>query len=246
VDPDLVGAAGVGAALHQRVPFEATQHAHLGEGSTLKTVSLGFVPRAITRQGERIHLWDGSGDRLVALDNSTYRPIAAWSAPEPILDAAFARTTGTGWAAIGSSGVAAVELKDDGSATAEIAIVDGSAEQVVADPGRGLAWALVQPGEVRATWPIPGTVLRLSEPSPTGDVAVYYTPIEGGDTAHLVLAPVEDVQTVEPLHIFLFTTIEEPSDANMGLPTRINDRYEGTGAVEWTLPSEIRALEPER
>lgn len=197
--------------------------------TTVKTVSLGFVPGAVVRQGERINLWDASGDRLVALDNSSYRPLAAWEAPAPILDAAFARTTGAGWAAMGEAGVAAVELADDGTARAEIALVEGSAEQVVADPGRGIAWALVhgasgdsvalvQPGELRATWPIPGTLLRLSEPSPTGDVAAYYTPAEGGDTAHVVLAPVEDVQTDDPLNIFLFTTIEEPSDANMALP----------------------------
>jgi hypothetical protein len=197
--------------------------------AVVKSVELGFVPGEVVRHAEDILLWDQSGDRLVALDNATYRRAAAWSAPAPILDAAFSRGDGTGWAALGEAGVAAVALTRQGEAAAHVAPVEGTASQVVADPARGLAWAavhgtdgdhvaLVQPGEVRATWTVPGTLLRLSEPSPTGDVAAFYQPAAGGDMAFTVLAPVEDVQTQDPLRIFLFTTIEEPSDANMAEP----------------------------
>lgn len=205
-----------------------------GESFTaVKTVDLGYVPGTVIRRGDEILLWDRTGHRLLSIENSSYHGVSAWQAPAPILDGTFARTTGMGWAAMGESGVASVELHADGTAEALTAAVEGSAELVVADPGREVAWALVrgptgdsvallQPGEVRESWPIPGTVLRLAEPSPTGDVAVFYTPPEGG-VAHIVLAPVEDVQTTGPLNIFLFTTIEEPSDVNMSLPC------EGTG-----------------
>jgi hypothetical protein len=211
--------------------------------TTVKTLALGFAPAAVVRQGDRILLADQTGNRLLALDNESYRPLAAWQAPAPILDAAFSRTTGTGWAALGESGVASVELGDNGAARGWVAEVQGSATAVVADPGRGVAWALVhddngdsvalvQPGEVRESWPIPGTGLRLSEPSATGDVAVFYTPEGSAEVAFTVLAPREDVQVLDPLNIFLFTTIEEPSDANMGLDC---DGPGTTFATELTL-----------
>jgi len=99
----------------------------------------------------------------------------------------------------------------------------------VADPGRAVAWALtstatgdvvelLQGGEVRATYVVPGEGLSLAEPSATGDMTAFYMPTAGGDVAWTTLAPVEDVQTEDPLRIFLFTTIEEPSDANMAEP----------------------------
>ncbi len=221
---------GDNSILLTSTPQKALLRLSNGESFTVvKTVALGFASGAVVRQGERILLWDQTAHRLVALDNGTYRPLSAWVASAPIVDAAFARSTGAGWAALGEDGVASVELHDDGTSEVWVAQVEGSAGQVVADPWRGVAWAavqgetgdsvvLVQPGEVRATWPIAGTVLQLSEPSATGDVAVFYTPEGSTEVAYTVLAPVEDVQAEEPLNIFLFTTIEEPSDVNMALP----------------------------
>ena len=90
-----------------------------------------------------------------------------------------------------------------------------------------------QVSEVRAVHPVEGTVLGLAAPSHTGDVTVFYAPTAGGPTAYTVLAPKEDVQTQDPLRIFLFTTIEEPSDANLSAPCT------GSGA---TFESELKLV----
>ncbi|MSQ01375.1 MAG: hypothetical protein EXR71_05705 [Myxococcales bacterium] len=197
--------------------------------SVLRTESLGFAPGKLAVVGDRVLVHDRSGDRLVQLGTAELAALGAWQAPAAILDVAFAERTGDAWVAMGAAGVAQVTFDAEHVATATLTSVAGTVGELVADPVRGIAWgvvesdgfqsvALFQAGNVRATWPIDGTVLRLGEPSATGDVPVFWSAPDSAVVSFTVLAPVEDVQVLDPLRIFLFTTIEEPSDVNMALP----------------------------
>lgn len=211
-------------------PQLALAQLSVGESLELiKNVPLGFAAGALAVVDTRIVLWDTTGNRVVLLDESTFQEVASWTAPVPILDMAIERGTGNAWVALGDSGLAHVRFDAGDYPIADTVPTAGAATQVVADPDRGLAWALIrgatgdevalaQGSTVRGSTPIAGTILGFAAPSHTGDLSVFYTPEGGGSTAYTVLAPVEDVQTLEPVHIFLFTTIEEPSDINMAAP----------------------------
>lgn len=194
----------------------------------LRTMALGFPPGALAQVGEQVLVWDLAGQRIVELSAATLGLQGAWTAPAEIVDAAFASERGAAWAALGTAGVAEVRFPDH-VGVAEVTAVDGAAIEVVADPVRPIAWALVdkdgaqsvqllQAGEVRGAWAVPGTALRLGTPSATGDVPVFWFAEGSTDVQFTVLGPVEDVPTTDPLRVFLLTTIEEPSDANMGNP----------------------------
>ena len=201
----------------------------LGEQpSVLRTEVLGFVPGKLAVVGERLLVHDVSGERLVQLGTAELAALGAWQAPAAIVDVAFANRTGDAWVAL-ADGVAQVTFDAQHVATARLTPVSGSVRELVADPVRGIAWgvvasegiesiALFQAGEVGATYAIEGRVLRIAEPSPTGDLPVFWTAPDSAVVQFTILAPVEDVQVVDPLRIFLFTTIEEPSDVNMALP----------------------------
>lgn len=204
--------------------------AELTVGATptvLRTMRLGFAPGAFAVVGDSVLVRDLDAERIVELDGGSLGVKGAWQAPEPLVDVAYAAESGAAWAAMASS---VAEVRFAGHvATATVTPIDGTVVQVVADPARGIAWAavehdgaqsvqLLQAGEVRASWPVPGRVLRLAAPSHTGDVPVFWQAADSEVVEFTVLGPVEDAQTEDPLRIFLFTTIEEPSDANMADP----------------------------
>ncbi len=221
--------------------------AQLSVGETLevlKTVTLGFAPAGLAVAGDRIVVWDSTNHRVVSLNESTFKEVAAWTSPTPILDFAVERGTGDAWVALGKAGLAHIRFSGGAMPVADLIATEGVASEVVADPDRGIGWAriegltedqvvLAQGSEVRAVHPVEGRVLGLAAPSHTGDVTVFYAPTAGGPTAYTVLAPKEDVQTQDPLRIFLFTTIEEPSDANLSAPCT------GSGA---TFESELKLV----
>ena len=211
-------------------PQLAMAQLSVGESLELiKTVPLGFAPGAVAVVGDRIILWDSTGNRVVQLNETTFQEVASWTSPSPIVDVAIERGTGNAWVALGAQGLAHVSFDAGDYPVADAVATAGEAVNVVADPERGIAWALVRGPEgdsvalaqgstVRGVQPFEGTILGMAAPSHTGDVSVFYTPAAGGATAYTVLGPVEDAQTLEPVHIFLFTTIEEPSDVNMAAP----------------------------
>ncbi len=202
----------------------------LGEmPSVLRTEVLGFVPGKLAVVGDQLFVQDVSNDRVVRMGTAELAVLGAWQAPAAILDVAFATGSGDAWVAMGQAGVAQVTFDAQHVATAALTPILGNVRELVADPVRGLAWgvveadgvesvALFQAGEVRATYAIEGKVLRLAEPSATGDVPVFWSALDSTAVQFTILAPVEDVQALDPLRIFLFTTIEEPSDINMALP----------------------------
>lgn len=216
-DTLLLGSAAQGALAELTVGATPT---------VLRTMQLGFAPGAFAVGDEVVHVRDLDGDRVVELDGNTLGVRAAWQAAAPLVDVAFAAGQGRAWAATAST---VVEVRFvDHVPTATPTAVTGVVAQVVADPVRPIAWALadvdgaptvhlIQAGAVRQSWPVPGRALRLAAPSATGDVPVFWAD-EAGAVQYTVLGPVEDAQTVDPLRIFLFTTIEEPSDANMADP----------------------------
>ena len=60
--------------------------------------------------------------------------------------------------------------------------------------------------------------MGMGQPGSTGDVPIFFATESGEDAAVMVVSARPEVDVLPPLNTFLFTTIEEPSDANLGQP----------------------------
>ena len=197
-------------------------------GSLLRKRLLEFEPVALAREGNILLALDGTRDRLVQLNTSDLTELAHVSLDGPAVAMAVGAGTRQAWLTMASGGVQRIVMGVHDYGEVDQVSLDGTVHAVVADGERGLAWASVErdgdwsvvllSGDgVMGAEPIDGPVLSLSIPNQRGDVAVF-TESDDGDVDIQVLAPAPDRPEGPILHGFLFTTIEEPSDLNMGIP----------------------------
>ncbi|MBM4365948.1 MAG: hypothetical protein FJ102_07005 [Deltaproteobacteria bacterium] len=132
------------------------------------------------------------------------------------------------YVALGSAGAAILDTTaaDQGLDPVEI---DGDVYWAYADRFRGTAWFvgeasdgawtawLWQGGKIVDSYAIEGTVVDVARPGTMGDLAVFAEGESGLDYVVLGERP-EAKEERPPLQIFLFTTIEEPSDAALEDP----------------------------
>ena len=190
---------------------------------------LEFEPGDMTVSGETAFIQDVTHNRVVSLGMTDLVFDGSYAPESPIEGLAVERESGVVWLALGDGGVERVTFDERGNASVSAYDVGGAARFVVADGTRGIAWVAVESGgawsvallddeAVRASQAFESRVLGLAEPAPGGDVPVFLHADDSAESTFTVLSPVAERQVLDPLNVFLFTTIEEPSDANMSLP----------------------------
>jgi hypothetical protein len=195
----------------------------------LRKKLLSYEPGNVAVVGDQIVVLDRSRNRVevLGLDDLAVRAEAAY--PRPVNHMTVEAETGVIWLTAGAGRVERLVFDALGESRRTGVELTGRVAHLVSDGRRGLAWAVVQEESawtlvllsadgVLAEQVMTDPVLGLGVPRTSGDVAVYVDTAATDAVGVRVFAPVSSRDVEPPLHGFLFTTIEEPSELNMGQP----------------------------
>lgn len=192
-----------------------------------------------------------AGGRIVRVSPSTGTTPFDYTLAGPISDLAVG-DDGTAWLAMGTVGAARLDTTNAQGQPVPLP-VDGDVRHVAIDETNGVTWfaaeadgawtlSLVQDDEVRATLALDVAVQALAAPSDDGDLVVVGLDADGIG-AFRAFGLVPDRVDLPPLNVYLFTTIEEPSDANMANPcSGAGDTFEGELAYVRSNASQLAGL----
>jgi len=199
------------------------------EPSILRKKLLSYEPGNVAVVDDGIVVLDRSRNRVERLDLDSLEVEAEVAYPRPVNHMTVEMETGVIWLTSGAGRVERLVFEDSGEPSRTGVELNGRVAHLVSDGHRGLAWAVVQEDDawtlvllsaegVLAEQSLPDPVTGLGAPGPSGDVPVYVNTAATDSVGVRVYAPVSSGERTSPLYGFLFTTIEEPSDLNMGQP----------------------------
>jgi hypothetical protein len=201
------------------------------DGSLHRHGEMNVAPSHVyaLNNGEDVLMDDGGSPILNLVDSETLSAVATWYTTSTIVHFGVNRRTGMAYLAHGTAGAGMIDTTDPDSVEVPIDI-PGSVEWAFGDSSHDLAWFvsnsggsytvyMVQDGVVVTSAPVPDTVVSVAEPSDMGDLVVFQKGSAAGSGSYTVFgARAQNLDDRPPLKIFLFTTIEEPSDSNMAEP----------------------------
>jgi hypothetical protein len=207
------------SASHRAIAISTTS----SEPTVLRKALLEFVPGDIAVHGSRLIVLDQTGNRVVFLDIDTLTVIDATPISRPVMHMAVDEL-GAAW--VSTEGGHVVRVAPDGGSPVEHRL-GGVPTRLVT--GQSVAWVLVadesehrlvliSESGIEEERILPTEPLGMAQPGSAGDVPIILSTESGEDAAVMVVAARSSVDPLPPVHAFLFTSIEEPSDANMGQP----------------------------
>lgn len=220
-------------------------------GELVDYVDLGMVPEFMyaTNDGRQLVLNDIVSDEMVRLNTDDFTVEASWPV-EGLVHFGINRRTGMAYLAKGDGGATMLDTTNPSATEVPITgVTTATVEWAFADPTRNTAWLVgtddgvhytvfvAKDGVVTGSMEVTGApVVDVAEPGDMGDLVVVQMTGTAGSGAWQVFAAKPDQSDGRPpVNVFLYTTIEEPSDANLfedDAKTRYNcDYYEAELAL---------------
>jgi hypothetical protein len=212
-------AVALTSATHQAIAISTTS----SEPSVLRKALLEFVPGDIAVHGSRFIVLDKSGNRVVYLDLDTLAVVDVTPIPRPVMHMV---VDGTGAAWVSTEGGNVMRVAQGGGSVVEHRLGGVPTHMVT---GQSVAWVVVadeaehrlvllSESGIEDERVLPAEPLGMGQPGSAGDVPLILPTESGEDASVMVVSARPDVDELPPVYAFLFTTIEEPSDANLGQP----------------------------